>query len=182
MARLSDREWMARFAQRVGSQRAAADQLGVSPSTVSKIIRGQRNGERYREAARAGANGRRVVPPPPTSRTPRRVRRPARTEMPDGRSRVVTKSARVAGREVERARSMGRQPQGFTVTLVNAERSQQYRHKSAGTWSGALTMADLTDDQVDRLTNGADADVLGVLREQYPWLGTGQVHGITWED
>ena len=182
MARLSAGEWMARFAQRAGSQRAAARALGVSASTVSKVIRGDRNGDRYRAAAREGASGRAVEPPPPTDRTPRRVRRPARTELPDGRSRVITKSPRIAGREVERAQRSDRTPHGFTVTLVGVTRSAGYRHKSGGTWSGALSMPDLTDEQMDRLTGGTDADVLAVLQEHHSWVGDGQIQGITWED
>ena len=182
MAKLSTAEWMGRYVRRLGSQRAVAEALGVSSSMVGKIVRGQRGGERFRDAARAGAAGRQVEPPPPTTRTPRRVRQPARVPTGGGSSRVITRSPRVAGREVERSRGAGRRPREFTVTLVGVDRSAQYRHKSAGSWSGPLTLTDLTDSQLDRLTGGTDDDVLSVLREEHPWLGKGRIAGITYQD
>lgn len=182
MARLSDAEWMSRYVQRTGTQRAVAAQLGVSPSMVSKIIKGERSGARYRDAARAGATGRKVTPPPPTSRTPRRVRQPVRRPGRDGRSRVVTQSPRVAAREVQRSRDAGRSLTGFTVTVTNAVRSGKYRHKNDQGWSGPLTVAHPTDDQLAALTQGTRDDVLRALRQDYPWLGRGRIAGITWED
>lgn len=182
MARLSDSAWMGRFVERVGSQRAAAAQLGVSPSMVSKVVRGLRSGERYRDAARAGASGRKVTPPPPTAKTPRRVRRSARIPTTTGGSRIVAKSAGVFGREIGRSRAAGRVPRGLTVTLTDVDRSAQYRHKGPGKWSGALGLTHLTSDQIDRLANGTIEDVLSVLREEHPWLGSGRISGVTFED
>lgn len=173
---------MGRFVERVGSQRAAAAQLGVSPSMVSKVVRGLRSGERYRDAARAGATGRKVAPPPPTAKTPRRVRRSARIPTTAGGSRIVTKSTGVVAREIDRSRAAGRTPRGLTVTLLGVDRSAQYRHKGAGKWSGALSVSHLTGDQLDRLSGGDTADVLAVLREEHPWLGQGQIAGLTFED
>lgn len=182
MARLSDSEWMRRFVARVGSQRAAAGQLGVSSSLVGKVVKGQRSGERYRDAARAGAAGRTVTPPPPTARTPRRVRQPVRRPGRDGRSRVVTGSPRVAGREVERSVSEGRVMSGFTVTVIGAQRANNYRHKNDRGWSGALSIPTPTEDQLAMLTQGTEDDMLQALREHHPWLGGGHITGITWED
>ena len=173
---------MARFVARAGSQRAAAQQLGVSPSTVSKVIHGQRNGARYRDAARAGAAGRSVAPPPPTSRTPHRVRGRVRNPGREGRERVTTRSPRVAGREVDRTITAGRIVRGFTVTVTNAQRAGGYRHKRDHGWSGPLTIDLPSADELDRLGNGTKDDVLGVLRDHFPWLGGGSIRGITWED
>ena len=173
---------MSRFVERAGSQREVAARLGVSPSLIGKIIKGQRNGERYRDAARAGATGRRVTPPPPTSRTPRRVRQPVRRQGRDGRSRVITKSPRIAGREVQRSVDTGRSVSGFTVTIPGGKRSGDYRHKNDRGWDGPLTVPYPTPGQLDQLARGTRDDVLGVLREQFPWLGGGRIAGITWED
>lgn len=182
MARLSDADWMSRFVTRAGSQRAAAEQLGVSPSTVSKVIRGQRNGTRYRDAARAGAAGRRISPPAPTARTPRRVRGPVRRPSREGKERVVTGSPRAAGREVERSINTGRTVEGFTVNISGATRSGGYRHKNDRGWSGPLTVPHPSESELTQLTAGTEDDILDVLRHHFPWLGGGSIHAITWED
>lgn len=180
--RLSDADWMARFVARAGTQRAAAEQLGVSPSLIGRIVRGERNGARFREAARAGARGRRVTPPPPTSRTPRRVRQPVRTPTRGDGSRVMTKSPRLAAREMEKTVEAGRSVQGFTVYAIAQRNSDTPSRHRTGSWTGALSIAAPNDDQLAALMEG-NADAVAVaLREQYPWVGDLEILSITYTD
>lgn len=181
MARLSDADWMARFVGRVGSQRKAAEALGVSPSMVGLIVRGKRSGARYRDAARAGASGKPVAPPAPTPRTPRRVRRPVRQGTSGGGSRIMTSSPRLAAQEVRRTVAAGRAVAGFTVSL-SAQRADRYRHKSDQGWVGSLTIKDMTDEQLATLQAGDTDGVLVALRRDHSWLGDARIFSITYTD
>lgn len=177
----SDAEVMRRFVAAVGSQRAAAEQLGISKSMVGLIIKGKRSGARFREAAQIGAQGGPVTPPAPGPRTPRRVRQPVRTPLPDGGSRVTTRSPKLAGREVEKSWQAGREVYGVSVQVV-AQRAASYRHKSDMGWTGTLTIEHPTDEQLEMLMSGDADGVVGSLLVDRPWLEDATIIGITFTD
>jgi len=181
MAGESDAEMMQRFVAAAGSQRAAAERLGISKSMVGLITKGKRSGARYREAAEAGSRGESVSAPPPGPRTPSRVRQPVRNPLPDGGSRVITRSPNLAGREVEKSWNAGREVQGFSVQVV-AQRAAAYRHKSDMGWTGTLTIEHPTDDQLEMLMSGNADGVVGALLVDKPWLEDAQIVGITFHD
>lgn len=176
--RLSDADWMQRLIGRAGSQRKAAEQLGVSPSMVGRVARGERGGGRYREEAKKGARGRRVTPPAPTPKTPRRVRQPVRQTVERGSRVTVARSARLFGREVERSQELGRALSGVVVSGTFA---RSYRNRG-GAWSGSLAISTPTDEQIEMLMAGNTEGVLEALREVYSWVGGGRIHSMTYTD
>ena len=193
MAKLSDAEWVRRFAARVGSQAEAARQLGVSPSMVSLITREKRSGAKYRDMARAGAQGK---PVQPVAAPTRAVRRPARRPLPDGGARIVTGSPRVTAREVRRSRDNGRTPGDLTVTLHGVPRASgtperggaggktRSRDRELRNFSGAVTLDGLTAAEMDMLAEAQDdAALFDLVHDRYPWLADGgRIDRITFVD
>lgn len=166
MAKVSDAEWMRRFVARAGSQRAAAEQLNITKSMVGRVARGERSGARYRDAARAGAQGRKITPPPPSRRTPKRVRQPVRQPRPD-RGRMAQVGPRgtrgkLLGQEIGRARRNGWSIEPITISIRTTRAANYY----GGEWSGAITI-DPTEDNLDMIENG---DLIGAIQSEHPWV------------
>lgn len=181
MIMASDAEIMRAAIAKAGSQSRVAQQLGISKSMVGRVARGERSGARYRAAAQDITSGRQVTPPPPTSRTPKRVRQPVRRPRPGGGQRVSMRGRGARGalfqREASRAPSIDHL--GGIVLTATVARESGYARRGGSTWHGSL---EITPEQFDRVRGGF-ATWGDVLHESRPWVDPNdvEVDGLEWD-
>lgn len=170
--------------RKAGSQRALAEQMGVSKSLVGRWYRGERSSAKWEPAIRDYAAGRSFTPP---GRRPGRVRGKVRNPTDTG-SRVVMKGrgarGKLIGQEIRRARRNDREPRNITITGTFARRGRANSNdrRGGGEWTEPLMIEDPTDEQLDLLADGDYAAAIA-MDENLWWVGdVDTVQGITWEE